>query len=243
MSLTTSTRHPTDQDRADQPARLTAALAALAFLGVSLAGSPVQGPPVETATAAQIRDHLTRNAGAVRLEAVGTALVVPTLLVFAAALACLVRNRLPASPLADVVLGAGVLVVLRLWLSGAVDTVTMVQQLDGTDLADVDDDVLRGWYGATGLLHFFSDLWLVCVAAMVAAFSLAALRAAIVPRWLAWLGLAVAASGAVGTAGVAVASQPVSTAWFGGIFGWVVWTVAVGIALGVRWVRVRRAPA
>jgi hypothetical protein len=228
-------------DRADQAPRLTAALAALAFLVLSAFSSPADGPPPETATAAQIRDHLTQHAGAMRLEAVGIALVVCVLLVLTAALARLVRNRLPGSLLADVVAGAGVLVVLRIWLSGAVDTATLALRLDGTDPAGLSDNVLLDWYAATGVLHFFSDLWMVCIVMLVGAFSLAALRARLVPRWLAWAGLVVAGSGAVGTIGVAVGSVPLASAWFGGIFGWVVWTVAVGVALGGRWLRVRRA--
>jgi hypothetical protein len=236
-----TTGHAAAAERADQPARLTAALAALAFLVLSGVSSPVDGPPPETATAAQIRDHLTQNLGAMRFQAVGIALTIPVLLVFTAALAVLVRNRLPGSPLADVVVGAGALVVLRIWLTGAVETATLALRLDGTDPAGLPDDVLRDWYAANGVLHFFSDLWVTCVAVLVAAFSLAALRARIVPRWLAWAGLAVAGSGAVGVLAVAVGSVPLATAWFGGLFGWIVWTVAVGVALGARWLRVRRA--
>jgi hypothetical protein len=245
--MTTDTGTTTDlaarrtPDATDRGARLAAAGSAAVFLLLAGIGGTPTGPPVETATAAQIRAYLEQNDTSIRAAALGTALLVPTLLVFTAALARLVRNRLPGSLLADLVIGAGVLVVLRLWLSGAADAMTLVQRLDRTDLSDVDDATLRGWYGTTNFMHFFSDLWAAPIAVLVVAFSLAALRGRLVARWLAWAGLVVGASAAVGTVGVAVASRTLAWGWFGGLFGWVVWTVAVGAALGIRAVRTRRA--
>ena len=117
---------------------------------------------------------------------------------------------------------------------------TLVQHLDGTDLAVVDDSTLRGWYGLTNLTHFFFDLGMAPIALVIVAFSIAALRADLLPRWLCWLGLAFGAFGALGTVGVAVAWKPLALPWFGGLFGWVLWTLLVGVALGLRWRRVGR---
>jgi hypothetical protein len=74
------------------------------------------------------------------------------------------------------------------------------------------------------------------------AFSVAALRLGL-PRWLGWVGLAFGISGALGAAGVAVAWKPLALLWFGGFYGWVLWTLMVGLVMGLRWRQVRRHPA
>jgi hypothetical protein len=119
---------------------------------------------------------------------------------------------------------------------------TLVQVLDGTDLATVDDETLQGWYGLSNLSHFLFDLGMAPVALVMVAASLAALRAALLPRWLGWLGLAFGAAGALGTAGVAIAWKPLALPWFGGLVGWVLWTLLVGMTLGLRWRRGKAAP-
>jgi hypothetical protein len=69
---------------------------------------------------------------------------------------------------------------------------------------------------------------------VIAAFSMAALRAHLLPRWVGWAGVAIAVSGAVGTIGIVSAWRPLYPFWFGGIFGWVLWILAVGVVLGLR---------
>jgi hypothetical protein len=80
------------------------------------------------------------------------------------------------------------------------------------------------------------------IALVMLAFSVAALRGALLPRWLGRLGLAFGLSGAVGTVGVAVAWKPLAVPWFGGLFGWVLWTLLVGVALGLRLRRLTPKP-
>jgi hypothetical protein len=79
------------------------------------------------------------------------------------------------------------------------------------------------------------------IALTVGAFSIAAIRARLTPRWLGWAGVVVAGSAAVGTAGIVTGWDLLYPFWFGGIFGWTLWVLAVGIALGRQARRARRA--
>jgi hypothetical protein len=42
---------------------------------------------------------------------------------------------------------------------------------------------------------------------------------------------------------VAVAWKPLAVLWFGGFYGWVVWTLMLSLVLGMRWRQARRNPA
>jgi hypothetical protein len=200
----------------------------------------VDGPPVETANADQIRAFLADNDTGLRASATAGALAIALIVVFTVSLARLIRRRSPGSALADLVVAGGVLVALWHWLVVAGDSLTLVQTLDGTDLATVDDATLRGWYGLTNFTHLFGDLGMVAMATVMGATSIAALRTGLFPRWLGWTGLVIAAGGAVGTAGITIAWGPLSTVWFVGIFGWWAWCLALAMTCGLR---LRRAAA
>jgi hypothetical protein len=169
-----------------------------------------------------------------KVLATGTVLAIPLVLVLTVSLARLIRLRAPGSPLADLVTGAGVLLAVWHWFVTAATSSTLVQALDGTDLAKVDDATLRGWYGVSNVSHLFADLGMPAMATVMAATSIAALRTGILPRWIAWAGLVFATGGIAGTVGITIASEPVSWAWFVGIFGWFVWVLAVAIASALR---------
>jgi hypothetical protein len=227
------------QSTSERGVLLAAAIAGILYFILAWVRPP-DGPPVEEATAAQIRAFLSENDTALRLGALVGALAIPTVLVFTTCVARLVRRRQPGSVLADLISGGGVLVAVLHWLVAATAGMTLVQALDGTDLATVDDATLRSWYGLTNLSHFFFDLGLAPVALVMVASSVAARRAGLLPRWLCWLGLVFGAAGALGTAGVAVAWKPLALPWFGGLVGWVLWTLLVGVTLGLRWRRTAR---
>ena len=172
----------------DRGALLAAAISGLLY--VLLVFVPqVDGPPVETASADQIRSFLADNDTGLRASATAGALAIALVLVFTVSLARLIRSRSAGSPLADLVVAGGALVALWHWLVVAGASLTLVQTLDGTDLATVDDATLRGWYGLTNFTHLFADLGMVAMATVMAATSMAALRTGIFPRWLGWLGL------------------------------------------------------
>jgi hypothetical protein len=194
----------------------------------------VDGPPVETASADQIRSFLADNETGLRASATAGALSIALVLVFTVSLASLIRRRSAGSPLADLVVVGGALVALWHWLVVAGASMMLVQVLDGTDLATVDDATLRGWYGITNFTHLFADLGMVAMALVMAATSLAALRTGLFARWVSWLGLVFATGGALGTVGITIAWGPLATVWFVGIFGWPLWTLMITVKCGLR---------
>ncbi len=197
----------------------------------------VDGPSVETATAGQIRVFLQAHDTGIRMTATAGALSIPLVLVFSASLARMIRRRGDESPLADVVVGAGVLVAMWHWVVVAASWMTLVQALDGHDLSNVNDATLVGWYGLSNFAHLFADLGMCGIATLIGATSIASLRTGLFPRWLSWGGLVIAAGGGVGTVGITVAWIPLADVWFVGIFGWVMWTFLVAVTCGNRLVR------
>ena len=194
----------------------------------------VDGPPVETASADQIRSFLAGNGSGLRGIATASAVAIPLILVFTVSLARLIRSRSQGSPLADLVVGGGVLVAMWHWLVVAVTSTTLVQALDDTKLTTVNDATLRGWYGLQNFSHLFADLGMAAMATVMAATSIAALRTRLFPRWLGWLGLIFATGGAVGTLGITMAWRPLSNVWLLGIFGWWIWSLTIAATCGLK---------
>lgn len=213
----------------------------LYFLGAFVPQN--DGPPVETAGADQIRSFLAAHDAGIRVGAAAAALAIPLILVFTTSLARLIRAQIPGSQLADLVVAGGVLVAVWHWLVMAGTSMTLVQRLDGYDLARVDDATLRGWYGISNFAHVFADLGMAGIATVMGAASIAILRTRFVARWLGWLGIVLAAAGAIGTIGVMIAWGPLANFWFAGIFGWWFWLLAVAIGCAVRLRRSRRQAA
>lgn len=228
--------HEADADTAspsDRGALLAVAISGLLYvLGVFV--PQVDGPPVETASADQIRSFLADNDTGLRASATAGAIAIALVLVFTVSLARLIRRRSPGSPLADLVVVGGAGVALWHWLVVAGASLTLVQTLDGTDLATVDDATLRSWYGLTNFTHFFADLGMVAMATVMAATSIAALRTGLFSRWLGWLGLVLATGGAIGTIGITLAWGPLSNVWFVGLFGWWVWALMLAVTCALR---------
>ena len=230
----------TTSDAGDRRLRAAIVASGLAYAVGALAAPQVDGPPVETATATQIRGFLGANDTALRASALGTVAAAVLATVFAAALAALVRRRLTGSAYPELILAGGVLIAVWHWVTAAVTGTTLVQSLDGTDLAAVDDATLRSWYAAGNIAHLFGDFSMIGIGITMGTASLAALRIRFVPRWIAIVGLVAAACGLLGMAGLAVAWLPLADVWFGGIFGWFAWVLAVSVAIGLRLVRERR---
>jgi hypothetical protein len=72
---------------------------------------------------------------------------------------------------------------------------------------------------------------------LVATYSWLALRHRLTARWTSWAGFAIAAAGAATLVGLALPS-PVDV-FVIVLFGWWLWPLLVGGALGVRWLRTR----
>lgn len=228
--------YETDSDTAypsDRSALLTAAISGLLYVVVAFVPQ-VDGPPVETASADQIRSFLAEHDSGLRILAAAGVLAIPLVLVFTTALARLIRGRRPGSQLADLVVAGGALVSVWHWVVVAGASTTLVQALDGYELADIDDATLRGWYGLSNFTHLFADLGMLGIATVLAATSIAALRTGLFARWLGWLGLVFATGGVIGTVGIAIAWKPLATVWFLGIFGWWLWVLIVAVTCGTR---------
>ena len=213
---------------------LVAAAVSGVLYGLGAMLPQVDGPDVETATASQIRAFLAENDSSIRIAAAGAVVAMVLILVFTVSVARLIRLREPGSPLADLVVAGGVLVAIWHWVVVAASWSTLVQRLDGTDLATVDDATLRGWYGLSNFGHLFGDLGMVGMVAVVGGGSLAALRTGILGRWLAWLGLVVSGCGLLGTLAVVLALHGPSNIWLVAIFGWFIWVLASGVTCGLR---------
>lgn len=237
ISASGSTARP---DGSDRPILLTSALAGIVYL-LTVFLTPPDGPAVAVATAPQIRSYLAANAAALRIATAAGVLGLVAFLIFVTSLARLVRNRLPVSMLADVVLTAGILLAGLYLLTVATTSMTLLLPgLIDTDPSAVDDAVLRGWYGLTGFTHFLGDLQMAPLALLLTGFSIAALRGRLLPRWLGVTGLALAGCAVLGLVGIATAWSPLYPLWFIALFGWVLWTLLTSITFGLRWRRLRQ---
>lgn len=229
--------------RSDGGALLTAAVSGLLLVGTFFAQSP-DGPKVGSATAGQIRAFVADNETAILVGATGGVASFVLVLLFTAALAQLVRSALPGSIMPGLVTTGGILIGVMLWLDAAAKSLTLLlPDLIDTKLGKVDDATVVSWYGLTGFTHFLGDLAMAPIVLTITAFSIAALEGLLLPRWLAWLGLVIGASGALGTLGITTASGPLYWFWFGGLLGWALWILLVSVTLGLRWVRARRLTA
>lgn len=230
---------PTDRPTHSARTATTAAAVSgvLYFIGAFV--PQVDGPPVETATATQVRTFLETHTGALRAQAVGHAISIALILVFAASIAKLLRLRSDTCQWANLVVPAGVLVAVWHWFVAAGTPSSLVQLLDGYDLGEVSDATLVDWYAFGNIVHLIADLGMVGMVVMVAAASHGNLSVRFAGRWVTWFGLAVAVAGTVGTLGIALASKPLAAPWIGAIFGWYLWIFAIAVSCGVRALRDR----
>ena len=239
---------PTD-DGPDLPPIGRGALAAAGLAGLTywLGGMATfpDGPTMATASAQQVRDHVTTTGGSIQVAAFAGMVAVAASLVLVAGLVRQVRDRLPGSLLAEVVLGAGILVIAYQWLMVTAEALLryLPHLLDSVDLAAVDDQTVRSWYALTGFTHFLGDLAIVPTIVLVAAFSLAARRGRLLPTWLVWMGLAITVAGVVGMVGILGVVAALYPAWFVALIGYFLWVLAVSVTFLVRLRRSRPLPA
>jgi hypothetical protein len=216
------------------------AVTGLLLFVTGLLSSGTEGPPVGQASADRIRSYTEASGGSIRLAVTLGVIAVVTLVVFTGALATRIRVAAPGSVLAGAVGGAGVLVaVLALLDAAATGVPRLLPGLIGTSLAEVDDATLRGWYGLTGFTHLLGDLQMAPIAVVLLGTSFAGLRYRLVPRWLGWTGVVLGAAAALGVLGVTLAVDALYPLWFTGLFGWWLWTLAVGVVATMQWRRTR----
>lgn len=232
-------RHGVDQ--ADRGSLLALAASGIVLL-VGAFAPQTTGPPVETATAAQIRTFLKDHTRLIEVQALFGVLLIPTIIVFTAALAALARRH-QRELLANLIQAAGILAVIPPMLNTAFTSMTVVQAVEGTPLTNVDDAVIRSWYAMGNATHFLGDLWLVPLALLTMTGGLMLLQTRILPRWVGALGIVTAAAGSVGLGGYLFAIPRVLELWFAGLYGWIIWTLAIAATAAIALRRHHRGPA
>lgn len=219
--------------RSDRVLLIVAAVTSLLYFASAFSPQP-EGPDVETATAAEVRAFYADNASSFQGNVAMNALAMVAVLVFTVSLARIIRHREPGSPLADLVVGGGVLIAAWQWLDMAINSMTFVQSLDGTSISSVSDSSLMTWYGMTNASHLWGDLAMIPIALVMGSASLAALQLKILPRWLGWAGLVCAVLGFLGVIFIATGARTASNLWFFGMFGWFLFVPAVGGTLALK---------
>lgn len=73
------------------------------------------------------------------------------------------------------------------------------------------------------------DLAMVPMVMLVGAFSLAARRGRLLPRWLAVVGLVIAVAGALGMVGIVGEVADLYPCWIGAAIGYFLWILAVSV--------------
>jgi hypothetical protein len=235
---TTEQQTPVDQPLPAPSRRLLGrtALIGLALFVVSIGTfAPESSPDAGSATATQIRDYATDNAGTLRLNTLASLICVGLLIVFVASLARQVGEvrRHTSTPGVLVALSA-LIGAQTLYLTAVTSIFAMPDQLD-----EVSDTTVVTMYDVAAIAQW---LYTLMVAApcmiLVATYAWLALRHRLMARWVSWAGLAIAVAGAATLVGLALPASAVDL-FVIVLFGWWLWPLAVGGALGVRWLRTR----
>mgnify|MGYP002385093361 CR=1 FL=1 len=196
--------------RGERVLLIVAAVASILYFISAFSPQP-EGPDVEAATSAQVRAYYEDNAASFQGNATMNSLAMAAVLVFTVCLARLIRRREPGSPLADIVVGGGVMIAAWQWLDMAINSMTVVQSLDGTKISDVSDSSLVTWYAMTNASHLWGDLAMVPIALVMGSASLAAIQMKLLPRWLGWAGLSCAVLGSLGLLSITAGAKTAST--------------------------------
>lgn len=219
--------------RKDRVVLIVAAVASLIYFISAFSPQP-EGPDVETATAPEIRAYYEENASNFQGNATMNAFAMAAVVLFTVSFARIIRRREPGSPLADLVVVGGLMIAVWQWMDMAINSMTVVQSLDGTAISSVSDASLVTWYHMTNASHLWGDLAMVPISIAMGAASAATIRLGVLPQWLGWVGLVCSAAGSLGLIGITSGVEAVSLFWFVGIWGWFLWVPLAGGALAMR---------
>jgi hypothetical protein len=211
------------------------ALTGLLLFVVSLGTfAPESSLAAGDATAAEIRRFAADNAGILKLNMAAALIGIVVFVVFIAALARVVRDMRPHSVVPDILVLCGAVIAVHNALNTAVKTIFAFPH----EVASVSDSTIVAWYDLDGVVQWFGAMVRVAPCMVVIAiFSAFALRTRLMARWVCWAGLTVAAGGLATAVDVNDVLGPVGLV---PLFGWWLWPLAVGGALGVRWLKARR---
>ena len=218
----------------------TTALCGLVLFLVSLAGwAPESSPGAGSATAEEIRRYAEDNAGLLRLNLMAALVDVSVFAFFVWGLAEIIRQARPASIVPGVVLLCGAAAAAAdLLRAAAAGIFAFPHEMDGiSDRAVV---TLNNMGAASELFGAFT-LATVCTV-LVTSFSWVALRDRLMARWVCVAGFALTLVAAIQIAQAGLQFPLADGTFLIIIFGWALWPLAVGGALGVRWMRTRETP-
>jgi hypothetical protein len=221
------------------PGRVGAALAAGGGLVVALAGLAA-GPEEldEGVPGAAVRRYYETNQDAIGWLVVAESVSFAAMILFVVGLRSLARGtgeraRVPA----DLILVSGTLTAVWIWVQGSLDLVPVVMLDDDGTLSPYDDQTLLALDLVARIGETMGDLATVPRGLLVLGVSLLALRSRLLPRWLAWFGLVIAAASLASIVGVGTGLTPFLVAFFVGLFGFPLWLLGVAVVLGVRALR------
>jgi hypothetical protein len=239
-TITTTAEHDLADNAAEGSGRATLGMTAvtglLLFL-VSLGTWSAEGAPSPGhATAAQIRAFAADHDATIRLNTLSALVSVALFAFFVVGLAQLAGQARKNSPIPGVIVLCGAVATTQtLLIVASASIFAFPHEVDG--LADRN---IVNLFTLTAVTEWFASLTLASVCMiLVGAFSYAALRSRIVARWVSWVGFALAAAGAAQVAAIGTRAELPSGSFLFVIFGWWLWPLAIGGALGVRWLRTR----
>ena len=197
--------------------------------------APESSPEAGSSTAAQIRNFAAENAGTIRLNTLCSIILVVLLVFFVACLAQQVRETRGATAASFVLVALSALGSAGMMALAAATSIFGLPE----QLAMVSDMTVVTMYDFAAVAQWLYTLTVVgpCMV-LVATYSWLALRLKLMARWVSFAGFAIVAAGAFTLASLTLPDSGIDI-FVIVLFGWWLWPLAVGGAVGVRWLRTR----
>ena len=126
-----------------------------------------------------------------------------------------------------------------LWLYSATKMIPIVMADDDRRLSAVPDAAMLSLDSYRRFGETIGDLSAVPRGLLILAVSLLALRAHLLPRWIAWFGFIIATASLVCVIGPAWWIAPFGIAALIGLFGFLIWLILVSVTLLIRGARAK----
>ena len=151
------------------------------------------------------------------------------------------RRRTGDALLLDLTMISGGLTAVWMLVQAAVDMVPVVAADDDGSFDHYPDTTLLAMDFVARLGETIGDVATGPRGLFLLAVSLLALQTRMLPRWLGWFGLVVAAASLLAVLSTGFPNAVFTTAWFVGLFGFLLWVMTVGITCAVMGARRRTA--